>query len=342
MGISMKYKYIAAAALLLFLCLALGYSILFNSVSKEPKTPAASSNQKSIAVITTYNSKHELEEETFETVPKRVIAIWQGSIEIMLALGVGDRIIAATGIPDPKFLRPELRESYAKIPYHSFDPLDKESALVMNPDFIITSWESAFSEKRMGTTDFWQSRKVKTYISEIPVIKPRKRTLEHEYKVIQDLGKLFQVEDKADSIVTSIRKRLTDLQEQASREKDKPSVMIVQYMSNKLVNWGDDYLQADMVKKLGGRLLLHTKGYITEEEILKQKPDVIFLMVTEWDYDKKENLRSQLLHTPSLNSLPCIQKERVYILPLYEGQYSGVRTAEGLEHVAKGLYPDIQ
>ena len=84
-----------------------------------------------------------------------------------------------------------------------------------------------------------------------------------------------------------MRKRLTDLQEQASREKDKPSVMIVQYMSNKLVNWGDDYLQADMVKKLGGRLLLHTKGYITEEEILKQKPDVIFLMVTEWDYDKK-------------------------------------------------------
>ena len=62
----------------------------------------------------------------------------------------------------------------------------------------------------------------------------------------------------------------------------------------------------------------------------------------EWDYDKKENLRSQLLHTPSLNSLPCIQKERVYILPLYEGQYSGVRTAEGLEHVAKGLYPDIR
>ena len=117
----MKHKYIAAAALLLFLCLVLGYSILFNSVSKEPKTPAASSNQKSIAVITTYNSKHELEEETFETVPKRVIAIWQGPIETMLALGVGDRIIAATGIPDPKFLRPELRESYAKIPYHSFD-----------------------------------------------------------------------------------------------------------------------------------------------------------------------------------------------------------------------------
>ena len=65
-------------------------------------------------------------------------------------------------------------------------------------------------------------------------------------------------------------------------------------------------------------------------------------MINEWDYAHKENILNAFTNNPSLNSLPCIQQQRVYLLPLYEGQYSGVRTAEGLEHVAKGLYPDIR
>lgn len=97
-----------------------------------------------------------------------------------------------------------------------------------------------------------------------------------------------------------------------------------------------------MVEKLGGILLLRTKGQITEEEILRQHPDVIFLMINEWDYDYKDSIRDRLMTNPSLNSLDCIQQGRVYLLPLYEGQYSGVRTVEGLECVAKGMYPDIQ
>lgn len=250
--------------------------------------------------------------------------------------------MAATGVPSPEFLRADLRGDYEKILYRSFDSLAKESALAMEPDFIITSWESAFSEKQLGTTSFWHQRKVKTYIGEIPVSMAGNRTLEHEYKVILDLGKIFRVEKRAEKIVNGMKSRMEDLQEQANAKQEKPSVMIVQYMGNKLVNWGDEYLQADMVRKLGGRLLLHTKGQITEEEILYHQPDVIFLMINEWDYAHKENILNAFMNNPSLNSLPCIQQQRVYLLPLYEGQYSGVRTAEGLEHVAKGLYHDIR
>lgn len=341
MGKPMRHTYLVAVAVVLilgalFLCMKSPFLTPTNTTLKQENI------SRKAVTITTYNSNHELETETFDKAPSRVIAIWQGPIETLLALGLGDRIVAATGVPSPEFLRAELRGDYEKIPYRSFDSLTKESALVMEPDFIITSWESAFSEKQLGTTSFWHQRKVKTYIGEIPVSMAGNRTLEHEYKVILDLGKIFRVEKRAEKIVNGMKSRMEDLQEQANAKQEKPSVMIVQYMGNKLVNWGDEYLQADMVRKLGGRLLLHTKGQITEEEILYQQPDVIFLMINEWDYAHKENILNAFMNNPSLNSLPCIQQQRVYLLPLYEGQYSGVRTAEGLEHVAKGLYHDIR
>lgn len=237
----MNKKYMAAV--LGTMVLVVGMICFLVSPAPEPKSDASKSSDTSQSVtITTYNSKHQLEEESFDAPPKRVIAIWQGPIETMLALGLGDRIIAATGIPDTKFLRPELMGDYEKISYRSFESLDQESALAMNPDFIITSWESAFNAKRTGTTDFWHSRNVKTYIGEIPETIAGKRTLEHEYKVILDLGKIFQVEAKAESIVDGMESRLEELQEQAAEMPHKPTVMIAQYMGNKLVNWGDNYL----------------------------------------------------------------------------------------------------
>ena len=339
----MKQNYqMAAAACLLIAGAALWSWLVPGSSGKSQVPPALSAASNASAVITTYNSRRELETETFAKTPERVIALWQGPIETLLALGVGDRIVAATGIPDEKFLRPDLAELYEEIPYHAFESLDKESAVAWNPDFIVTSWESAFSDKGIGTTSFWQSRGVKTYIGEIPRDAPEKRTLDYEYKVIMDMGKIFHVEPRAEEIVQGMRDRMKELQTQAAAFNTRPTVMIVQYMGKQIMSWGDNYLQADIVKNLGGRLLFHETGFITEEEILRQRPDVIFLMVNEWDYDHKEEIRQKLLSDPSLNSLPCIQNGRVYLFPLYEGQYSGVRTAEGVERIAKGLYPDIQ
>ena len=44
--------------------------------------------------VETLNSHGEKERQVFYSPPKRVVAVWQNSIETLLALGVGDRIIA--------------------------------------------------------------------------------------------------------------------------------------------------------------------------------------------------------------------------------------------------------
>lgn len=306
----------------------------------DPPVPAGSGYSSSV-VIKTYNSRKKQEEEKFDQIPRRVITVWQGPTETLLALGVGRHIIAAIGIPGDQYLNPAYREDYGKIPYTSFARLNQEAALAMHPDFIVTSWGSIFTEKSIGTTDFWQARGVNTYIEEIPPETGGKRTLDHECQFILDMGKIFHVSSKAEEIVNRIHNRIEEIEMKISPVSPKPAVMIVQFAGNRFMNWGDDYLQADIVTRLGGRILVHRKGYVNEEEILKQNPDVVFLMVNEWDYEVQDTVKRRFTDSPALNSLKCIHENRVYLLPLYEGQYSAVRTEEGVNRIAAGLYPDL-
>ena len=61
------------------------------------------------------NSHGEKERQVFYSPPKRVAAVWQNSIETLLALGVGDRIIAGMGVPDRKYIREEYQLSLIHI-----------------------------------------------------------------------------------------------------------------------------------------------------------------------------------------------------------------------------------
>ena len=113
--------------------------------------------------ITTYNYNKEPVEYTFAKAPERVYAYAQDNIEILLSLGLADRIVAASGMDGE--IDPELASEFAKIDYHEdTGVLSKEDLLALEPDFI-AAWYSTFSDKRLGDVDFWHERSVGTYMA---------------------------------------------------------------------------------------------------------------------------------------------------------------------------------
>lgn len=80
--------------------------------------------QKQGVELITYNSDNRLYKEKIKSSPKRVIAIWQTSVETLIALGQSDKIIAAIGLPDDKCLKESYRDAYQRIPYKSFNRLN--------------------------------------------------------------------------------------------------------------------------------------------------------------------------------------------------------------------------
>ena len=143
----MKKIWIAAA--LLSCCLLSGCSPMVKEGA--PRTEAVVGDSAHYPVtIETLNSHGEMREETFPKPPKRVVCIWQNSIENLLALGVGDRIVAAMGLPDGSYLRPEYRETYAKIPYTSMEHLDMETVMLQDPDLIVAGHRLLIRRRSAG------------------------------------------------------------------------------------------------------------------------------------------------------------------------------------------------
>lgn len=292
--------------------------------------------------VSTFNSEQKRFDETFERPPHRVIAVWQSSIETLLALGQGDRIIAAVGLPDEKYLKEEYREEYRKIPYRNFNVFKCATALSMNPDFIITCWGSAFRDKNLGSTFFWNDRGVKTYIGEMPRYVVKYRTIDEEYRFIRDLGKIFGVPEKAENLVEDIQKEINYVTDKVDYNKaDKKKVMVMQFMGKKIKNWGENSLQGDIVAKLNGKLVMPEENFISKEDILEVDPEVLFVMMTEWEYDNPEERKNKIILDPSLSSLKSVKNGRVYVLPLYAVNYGATRLGEGINMVARGMYPEL-
>lgn len=77
------------------------------------------------------------------------------------------------------------------------------------------------------------------------------------------------------------------------------------------------------------------------ERLLELNPDVIFLVTIESDYGREGEIKNRLYQNKALNSLCCIRNRHVYTLPLYTIYCSGVRTKDGIQIIAKGLYPEL-
>lgn len=161
------------------------------------------------------NSHGEKERQVFYSPPKRVAAVWQNSIETLLALGVEDRIIAGMGVPDRKYIREEYQAGYEAIPYKSLENLDPETIMMMRPDFI-AGWSSTFTDKVLRSTEFWNERGVHTYISQNSAPANRNRTIENEYADILNLGKIFDREEKAESLVKEMKDEISRTAGQAT------------------------------------------------------------------------------------------------------------------------------
>ena len=290
--------------------------------------------------IENYNTQGEPEQMTYTKPPERVVAVWQNSIETLLALGVGDRIIAGNGVPDKKFFRKEYQEQYSKIPYTGLQLLDLETTMMLKPDLIV-GWHSTFAPKVLRPTDFWHKRGVNTFIARSSMISNTGRTLQNEYKDILDLGKIFDKNERAEQIVSEMQQEVNFAISKTAEYPRRPRALVLEFMGKEPTVYGEKSLAGNIVKELHGELLAEKQRAIGLEQVVELDPDVIFIVVTEFNYGREQDMLDRVIKHKALKHLRCVQQGRVVALPLYAIYSSGVRTYDGIKIIATGMYPDL-
>lgn len=290
--------------------------------------------------IENVNANGEPETEVYDAPPQRIVAVWQNSIETPLALGAGDRIIAGMGIPDRKYLKPEYRDLYDRIPYTSLENLDVETILMMEPDLII-GWASTFSPKVLRGTEFWQSRGIHTYIAPSSAAARTQKTVDDECQDILNLGAILGRREEAKAIVNEMQREISFVTAETQSAEHRPRALVIELMGRDIRSYGENSLAGDILRRLNAENLGADGLNLSIEQLIEMDPDAIFLVVVESDYDRAEEIKAQFRNNPALRGLSCVRTGRIDTLPLYTVYSAGTRTYDGIRSIARGLYPHL-
>lgn len=308
-------------------------------VSAPESTPAASHYP---VTITNYNYAGEQVQYTYEKAPEKVLAVYQGSIETMIALGLEDHVLASYGLDNA--VKAEWAAGFEKMNYDDsvFAP-DLETVVAMEPDFIF-SWGSYFGEKKLGDVDYWNDKAVGTYMNSNTRPGGHARTLQNEFADILNIGKIFDVEDKAQALVDGMQKEIDDVLAQVQGQSTQ-SVAMIEFLGDNISNYGKNQLGGDIITQLGGTLAIPDVSSIGKEDLIAADPKIIFVVYMAYSGEDGEDVKqtklTQLMEDASLASLQAIQNGRVYPIMLGDMYASGPRTCDGIKTVAAGLYPDL-
>ena len=309
------------------------------SLSTPQSAVSQSASQEGYPVtIETFDYAGNPVQTTYEKAPEKVVAVYQGCIETMLALGLEDHVVAAYGLDNE--VKEEWQEAFEKMNYQTepFAP-DAETVTVLEPDMIF-SWGSLFGDKMLGGVARWLEQGVNTYMVR-NTASGAGRTLENEYQDLRNIAAIFNVREKGEALIAEMQEQVEQAQTAAAGQ-EPVRVLVVEPMGNTIRNYGADSLAGDMVKKLGGTLAIEASSEIGKEDLLAANADVIFVVYMAYSGESPEQVLNAQLNVitadDALQTLSAVQNKRVYPIMLGDVYASGVRSIDGIRALSQGMY----
>jgi iron complex transport system substrate-binding protein len=341
-GIHLKKKLLLGVGLAAMLALtACGTSTKTSSKEKqEPKSqyPLTIENYTKAEGGTTWETK----DQVFDKAPERVMANTRPAAELLLHLGLADKIVgvgANFGAPDKA-----VEEEYEKLNILSDNYVGKEVTLGTNPDLVYGRgglFDNA--DWGVGTVDSLNEMGVKTYILESSVTGGTYNSI---YKDIENLGELFSVQDKANHFIKELKDRKDSITSKLSSIKEEktfaylhmsdPKELYV-YPAHDETFFNDSF---SMVKL--NNIFADEAGEVSTEMLINADPDV--LIIPNWgtyDGSSPDKIKEALYANEKLSSMKAIKNKQIFAVDYnYMFSYS-YNTIDGMEMLAKEMYPDL-
>ncbi|MGZ3102363.1 ABC transporter substrate-binding protein [Streptomyces sp. H72] len=274
---------------------------------------------------------------TYDRPPSRVVTIHQHPAELMLALGLKDRMVG-TAFPDSAVL-PELKEDYEAIPELAGREPSFEKVLDAEPDFVYGGYGSAFAENEGRSREAFTDAGIDTYLNR-EYCGEKQVTMKDTYDEIRTIGRIFGVQDRADALVADLEGRVGKA---ATGVRGEPRVPVFVYDSGdkSAFTAGGKSLGTELIRLAGGENVFadldDVFGDVSWEQVVERRPEVIAI----YDYagaGSVEEKKKYLLSQPALADVPAVRNKRFVVLPL-TATLVGIRSAYAVEDLARGLHP---
>ncbi|MFB7089049.1 ABC transporter substrate-binding protein [Streptomyces sp. NPDC056296] len=263
------------------------------------------------------------EKKTFDRAPRRVVTNDVGITEIMFALGLEDHM-AGYVMPDDKgdLTAVPWKDGYQKTEWLSKDRINKELVLDARADLVFAGWNYGFNEDEGFTPAALQRVGIDSYLLTESCRNGQGKArgvmtpLDALYSDLRNLGKVFDVEDRAATLVTSFREQVAEAQAKAPKGTDRPRVFLYDSGEDKPFTSGAFAGPHDIITKAGGDHIMKdlkdswtTVGW---ETVVARDPEVI--VINDYGDITAEQKRKFLKSYKPLANVSAIKNDRIVVL----------------------------
>lgn len=303
----MRTKAVATTVLL-----ALGLTACGAEIAPAGGATAASAHYP----VTVDNCGTEL---TFAQKPARTVTNDVGITELMLSLGLADRM-AGYVMPDDKgrIDRVAWKDGYRQTAWLSRKQITKEIVLDAGADLVLAGWHYGYDEGSGFTPAALQALGVGSYVltescrsgrgTERGVMSP----LDALYTDLANLGEIFDVKDRSDKLIADFKAQVAAVPQPERR----PSVFLYDSGQDKPYTAGRFAAADEIITRAGGRNVMGdiADSWVTSgwESVVQRDPEVI--VVNDYGDTTADAKRAFLKSFPPLAGVSAIRNDRIFVL----------------------------
>ena len=279
-------------------------------------------------------------EVTFQQAPKHAVSHDINMTQMMLALGLKPQMAGYSGVSGWKAVTPDMQHLLDGLPELAAKYPSVETLLNANGDFFFAGWDYGMRVGGDLTPQTLQPLGINVYeLTESCafVMQRPPATLEDTYNDLRNLGKIFDVQDRANALIGAMQAQVAEIRQGLPAEK--PRVFLYDSGEDRAMTSGRLGMPQALIDAAGGRNVLDdveaSWTRVNWENVVERNPQVIVIVdYSEITADQKIRF---LLNNKALQSVDAIKHQRFIVIP-YVQATPGIDNVLAVATLAKGFH----
>ena len=283
-------------------------------------------------------------EVTFDAPPTAAVSNDINLTEMMLVLGLTDRMVGYTGISGWNKLDAEMRAGVDQLPELSAQYPSKEVLIGADADFYFAGWNYGMRVGGEVTPETLAPFGIDVYeLTEscIQIGTKGAASMDDMYNDLRNLGKIFDVQDRAEALIAGYEAELEAFLADQPQLPTPPRVFVYDSGEDTAFTAGRYAMPNAMIEVAGGVNIMNDfdKSWATVgwEAVVERNPEII--IIVNYGEVSAAQKRAFMLTNPAFAELDAVKNDRFVVLEYVEAT-PGPRNINAVKTLATAFRAD--
>lgn len=257
-------------------------------------------------------------EITIENEPERIITLSPVITEILFELNLGEQVV---GVTDNDNYPEEVKE----LPSVGNMEFSAEQVIALEPDLVLAHESSLYATEAM--MEQLDSAGIKVFVVD------NAESIEATYETFEVIGELTGKENEAKQLVEDVQDEIATVQAKVEGLEQRSTFIVVGVEPDIYVVGQQNYMN-DMLNLIGVKNSVEQPGWVkySAEDFVASNPDSML-------FTYASNVE-EVANNAVFSEMKAVKENNLKLIDSDTTSRQGPRIAQGLESMAKAIYPE--